>query len=150
MKFTTPFVLVANQLVDFFFGQSSVENYIQQEGPIAKSYLLANIGPHGAKCSGAKAGVVIASPSIHDPDYLYTWTRDSALVFKLLIDQYTNGLDQTLGRLVDDFIASQGRLQLVANPSGDVSTGGLGEPKFNIDETAFTEDWGRPQLGLIF
>jgi glucoamylase len=26
-----------------------------------------------------------------------------------------------------------------------VSTGGLGEPKFNIDESAFTGPWGRPQ-----
>jgi glucoamylase len=26
-----------------------------------------------------------------------------------------------------------------------VSTGGLGEPKFRVDETAYTEPWGRPQ-----
>jgi len=34
------------------------------------------------------------------------------------------------------------KFQQVENPTGGVSTGGLGEPKFNIDETAFTEDWG--------
>ena len=28
-----------------------------------------------------------------------------------------------------------------------MSSGGLGEPKFNIDETAFTGSWGRPQRG---
>ena len=33
----------------------------------------------------------------------------------------------------------------VENPSGGVSTGGLGEPKFNIDVLAFTEDWDCPQ-----
>ena len=31
-----------------------------------------------------QAGLVIASPSTENPDYLYSWTRDSALVFKLL------------------------------------------------------------------
>ena len=148
MKFTAPLILAANQLVDFFFGQSAVETYIQTEAPIAKANLLANIGPHGARSQGAKAGIVIASPSTYDPDYLYTWTRDSALVFKLLIDQYTSGQDGSLGYLIDDFVSAQGRLQYVSNPSGDIKTGGLGEPKYNIDESAFTLDWGRPQRGL--
>ncbi|KAF4623996.1 hypothetical protein G7Y89_g14180 [Cudoniella acicularis] len=30
-------------------------------------------------------------------------------------------------------------------PSGGLSSGGLGEPKFNADTTAFTGSWGRPQ-----
>lgn len=88
---------------------------------------------------------MIASPSTSNPDYLYTWTRDSSLVFKALIDQFTSGEDTTLRNLIDDFTASQGRLQQVSNPSGTVSTGGLGEAKFNIDESAFTGGWGRPQ-----
>ena len=34
----------------------------------------------------------------------------------------------------------------MSNPSGDLSDGdGLGEPKFNVDESAFTGGWGRPQ-----
>ena len=34
----------------------------------------------------------------------------------------------------------------MSNPSGDLSDGsGLGEPKFNVDESAFTGAWGRPQ-----
>ena len=37
------------------------------------------------------------------------------------------------------------KIQQVENLSGGVSTGGLGEPKVNIDETAYNEDWGRPQ-----
>lgn len=35
----------------------------------------------------SKPGVVIASPSTTDPNYLYSWVRDSSLVFKSLIDQ---------------------------------------------------------------
>lgn len=67
---------------------SPADLYFATETPIAKAGLLANIGPSGAKSQGAKAGIVIASPSSKDPDYLYTWTRDSSLVFQAIIDQY--------------------------------------------------------------
>jgi len=52
------------------------------------------------------------------------------------------GLDGSLRGQIDNFVASQKIIQQVSNPSGTVSTGGLGEPKFNIDETAFTGAWG--------
>ncbi|KAI0357455.1 glucoamylase [Trametes cingulata] len=132
------------------FAQSSAADaYVASESPIAKAGVLANIGPSGSKSNGAKAsdtpGVVIASPSTSNPNYLYTWTRDSSLVFKALIDQFTTGEDTSLRTLIDEFTSAEAILQQVPNPSGTVSTGGLGEPKFNIDETAFTDAWGRPQ-----
>ncbi|KAH7338218.1 glucoamylase [Rhizoctonia solani] len=125
--------------------QSTIDSFIASESPIAKAGVLANIGPNGAKDQGAASGVVIASPSTSNPDYVYAWTRDSSLVFKLLVDQYIGGQDTTLQIQIQNWVASQGRIQQVSNPSGTVSTGGLGEPKFNIDETAFTGAWGRPQ-----
>ncbi|KIY53984.1 glucoamylase [Fistulina hepatica ATCC 64428] len=124
---------------------STVVGYIAIESPIAKAGLLANIGPDGSLSSGAKSGVVIASPFTSNPDYLYTWTRDSSLVFKLIIDQYTLGLDTTVRSHIDNFVEAETIIQQITNPSGTVSTGGLGEPKFNINETAFTGAWGRPQ-----
>ncbi|KAJ6585360.1 glucoamylase [Mycena capillaripes] len=125
--------------------QTSVDSYIATESPIAKAGLLANIGPSGSKSQGAKPGVVIASPSTTNPDYLFTWTRDSSLVFKAIIDQFTSGADTTLLGQIQNFVAAQQILQQVSNPSGTVSSGGLGEPHYNIDETAFTAAWGRPQ-----
>ncbi|KAF8637794.1 hypothetical protein AX17_002564 [Amanita inopinata Kibby_2008] len=124
---------------------STADSYYGTEFPIAKAGLLANIGSSGSKSSGAKAGVVIASPSTSNPNYLYTWNRDSALVFKTIIDQYTLGLDTSLRSQIDNYVQAQKIIQQVSNPSGTVTTGGLGEPKFNIDETAFTAPWGRPQ-----
>ncbi|KAF9242642.1 glycoside hydrolase family 15 protein [Melanogaster broomeanus] len=133
-------------LIQSVFPQSNtVDSYITTESPIAKAGVLANIGSSGSKSSGAYPGVVIASPSTSNPDYLYSWVRDSSLVFKELIDQYTSGQDTTLRTLIDEFVTAEAHLQQVPNPSGTVSTGGLGEPKFNIDETAFTGAWGRPQ-----
>ncbi|KAI0771239.1 glucoamylase [Trametes elegans] len=144
MRFTLLTTLVG-LAVGAFAQSSSADAYVASESPIAKAGLLANIGPNGSKSSGAKAGVVIASPSNSNPDYLYTWTRDSSLVFKAIIDQFVAGEDDSLRTLIDDFTAAQAIIQQVSNPSGSVSTGGLGEPKFNIDETAFTGAWGRPQ-----
>lgn len=80
---------------------------------------------------------------IHLSDF-YTWTRDSALTFKCLIDQFLAG-DSSLETLIQEYISAQAYLQTVSNPSGGLCTGGLGEPKFNVDETAFTGSWGRPQ-----
>ncbi|KAG6866185.1 hypothetical protein C0991_007735 [Blastosporella zonata] len=124
---------------------SVTDQYVATEGPIAKAGLIANIGSGGSRSSGALPGVVIASPSTVDPDYLYTWIRDSSLVYKTLVDQYTLGEDITLRGHIDDFVWSQTVLQQVPNPSGNVTTGGLGEPKFLIDLEAFTGGWGRPQ-----
>jgi glucoamylase len=124
-----------------------VDSYVATEWPIANAGLLANIGPNGAKSSGAHTGVVIMSPNTEDPNYLYTWICNSSLVFKNIIDQYTMSQDASLWTLIDQFVNSKAKIQLITNPSGSITTGGLGEPKFNIDELAFTGSWGRPQRG---
>ncbi|KAF7980587.1 hypothetical protein HWV62_37342 [Athelia sp. TMB] len=124
---------------------SSADTYISTEGPLARAGMLANIGPDGSKSSGASPGVVVASPSTTNPDYVYTWVRDSSLVFKTMIDQFTTGQDDSFGDLIDDFVSAEAALQQVANPSGNITTGGLGEPKFYVNETAFEGSWGRPQ-----
>lgn len=132
-------------LIASLLGQSTVDDYVATELPIAKGNLLANIGTAGSRSSGAYAGVVVASPSTSNPNYLYAWIRDSSLVFKVIVDEYTTGEDTSLRGLIDEFVSSQATIQQVSNPSGTVSTGGLGEPKFNINQTAFTGSWGRPQ-----
>jgi glucoamylase len=94
---------------------------------------------------GASSGIVVASPSTKDPNYFYTWTRDSALTFKILIDSYIAG-NSGLGSIIQDYILSQATLQSVDNLSGTFASGaGLGEAKFYSNLTAFEGDWGRPQ-----
>lgn len=79
-----------------------------------------------------------------DSDY-YTWSRDSALTLKVLIDLFRNG-NLDLQTVIEEYINAQATLQTVSNPSGSLSNGaGLGEPKFNVDLSAFTDGWGRPQ-----
>ncbi|KAN0140557.1 glycoside hydrolase [Lactarius tabidus] len=139
LSFASVFGLLGNAV------SPSADTYFNAELPVAKAGLLANIGPSGFKSSGAESGIVIASPSTVNPDYLYTWVRDSSLVFKVIVDQFTLGEDTSLRGQIDDFFTAEAALQQVSNPSGTITTGGLGEPKFNINGTAFTGAWGRPQ-----
>lgn len=124
----------------------SVDSFVATESPIAVSRLLCNIGPDGCYASGVSAGVVIASPSKNSPNYWYTWTRDAALTFKEVIDTFENSYNTTLQTDIESYIAAQAHLQGVSNPSGSLSDGtGLGEPKYNVDLSAYTGSWGKSE-----
>ncbi|KAK7183443.1 hypothetical protein DPSP01_010550 [Paraphaeosphaeria sporulosa] len=124
--------------------QTSVDTFVTSQRSVSIQGVLSNIGADGSKAQGAAAGIVVASPSKSNPDYWYTWTRDSALTYKALVERFIGG-DTTLRKKLDEYVSSQAYLQTVSNPSGGPDTGGLGEPKFNVDRTAFTGAWGRPQ-----
>ena len=73
----------------------------------------------------------------------YTWTRDAALVFKAVVDRFTNSYDAGLQTQIQNYIAAQARLQGVSNPSGGLGNGaGLAEPKFYVDLSQYTGAWG--------
>ena len=123
----------------------SLSSFLTSEGPIALQGVLSNIGQTGSLAQGVSSGIVVASPDQTSPDYWYSWSRDSALTFKTLVDQFiaygTAGLESE----IQNYIAAQANVQTISNPSGSMCSGGLGEPKFNVDMTAFTGAWGRPQ-----
>ncbi|KAL4986285.1 Six-hairpin glycosidase-like protein [Aspergillus falconensis] len=122
-----------------------LESWLSSEANVARNALLDLIGDDGKWAEGAAAGVLVASPSRSNPDYFYTWTRDSSLVFKTLVEMFRAG-DSDLLPIIQDWISSQARIQGVENPSGGLADGqGLGEAKFMAEETAFAGSWGRPQ-----
>ncbi|KAI0412087.1 family 15 glycosyl hydrolase [Xylaria grammica] len=126
--------------------QRAVNDFIATEEQIAIDQLLCNIGSGGCHSQGVSSGLVIASPSKSEPDYFYTWTRDAALVFKAVVERFANEYDGSLQTEIANYIISQAKLQTVSNPSGDLSDGrGLGEAKYHVDGSAFTDGWGRPQ-----
>lgn len=149
----------------------TADSFIATESPIALRNLLCNIGASGCKAAGAASGVVVASPDKTDPNcklhqltvrpiFLgsielicvdwYTWTRDAALVFKCIVDTFTNSYDANLQSEIQNYIAAQAHLQGVSNPSGSLSDGsGLAEPKFNVDMSQFTGAWGQYILPTI-
>ncbi|KAG4427306.1 hypothetical protein IFR05_017211, partial [Cadophora sp. M221] len=120
--------------------------YVVAERAIALQGVKDNIGPDGKKVPGAGAGYVVASPSRVDPPYFYTWTRDSALTMKMIVDEFIFGKTE-LQSYIEDYIHAQAVLQTVANPSGTFLPAGLGlgEPKYQVDGSRFNGAWGRPQ-----
>lgn len=116
-----------------------LEKWLPLQEKTALKNLLRNISP-----LGAAKGAVVASPSKQDPDYWFHWIRDAALVMSFIVDQYTQTTQsEQKGFYLDliwDYIQFSKTNQLTANPSG-----GPGEPKFNVDGSAFVGPWGRPQ-----
>lgn len=111
-------------------------SWLESERSVALSGILANI---------TQPGIIVASPSTSEPDYFYTWTRDTALTIEVLVNEFTTTKPPELEKAINDYINAQAILQRVDNSSGGLHTGGLGEAKFNVNLTAFTGDWGRPQ-----
>lgn len=123
----------------------SLSSWLAFQGPVALQGILDNVGSSGSKAAGASPGVIVASPSKSNPDYFFTWTRDAGLVTKCLVDQFISGGPTSLEGTIQDYINAQSVLQSVNNPSGGLCSGGLAEPKYEVDLTAFTGAWGRPQ-----
>ena len=83
-------------------------------------------------------GIIIASPS-ETPPYKYHWIRDSALVMRTIVDMYRKTKDPIYFQSILNYIENESKLQKLKTISG------LGEPKYNINCTAFNGSWGRPQ-----
>lgn len=127
--------------------QSALDTYVANERAIALNHALGNIGgTNHTRVPAADAGIVVASPSNYYPNYFYTWTRDSALTYAMIVDELIFG-NLSLQKTIEDYTLAQADLQTVDNPSGTLWPAGLGlgEMKFFTNKTRFNEDWGRPQ-----
>ena len=118
---------------------SAFESWVENQKRASVGGLLLNVSP-----PGVARGAVTASPSRSDPDYYYHWVRDASIVMSSVLDLYNATLSPTekmkYEKLIVDFVEFSRRNQLTSNLSG-----GLGEPKFNLDGSAYSFDWGRPQ-----
>lgn len=145
------------------FCNDTLNSWIEQEATHSWIKIFEQLGPPAG--ATVREGFVIASPSTKDPDYFYTWTREwvlvpfergtvltfspssSAIVTSAILQKLQRTGDTSLESHLRLFAYSQKALQHVCNPSGCFAGGmhGLGEPKFNVDGTAFVGSWGRPQ-----
>lgn len=129
---------------------SSLEDYISRQFDISLEAAILNIGGvNGNVVEAAGEGFVVASPSTVNPDYFYTWTRDSALTELMIVDELIFGVetvgDNSLQVIAEQYTGSQAQLQTITNPSGTFwpAGQGLGEPKFYSNGTRFNGAWGR-------
>lgn len=131
--------------------KSTLDSWLHDQYIVAWQNLLKNIG-NSSYCTDEDLlpGVIVASPSKIAPNYYYQWTRDSALTIRTLIhylqDFQLNNTEYQL--LVEQYIWNNYHLQRLPNNSGQFkygNDGGLGEPKFLVDNSQFNLNWGRPQ-----
>ncbi|KAI8069295.1 Six-hairpin glycosidase-like protein [Gongronella butleri] len=130
--------------------QATVKSWLDSQYTYSVAQLLKALSP-----SGTKTGCVVAAQSSSNPDYWYHWARDSALTMDVIARLYAqavasgNTADQALYKQkMLDWISFEQYLQGNTNPTVSI-TGNIldnvGEPKFNVDGSAFTGGWGRPQ-----
>lgn len=105
---------------------------------LALSKMYRNISPEGTL-----PGVVIASPSRHEPDYFFHWVRDGALTMGPVQTMNERGktrpFRRTRSKEMWNFADVAAIMQL------QEALGGLGEPKYHVDGKPYNDDWGRPQ-----
>ena len=80
-------------------------------------------------------GIIIASPS-DEPDYKYHWVRDSALVMRPFLTEYNISKQSKNFHTIINYLEIESKLQDLSGESG------LGEPKFEIDCSPYTKEWG--------
>src|SRR5207248_1364490 len=112
-----------------------LDSWIAFETPTAATKLLANIS-----APGTAPGSVLASPSQSNPNYYYHWIRDAALCMNTVVDLYSNETQPSAkardAQVLSDYVNFSRQNQVTPNRSG-----GLGEPKFMVDGSAFDGDW---------
>lgn len=109
---------------------ADLDQWISKQDIISFQTIHQNVNPHGTK-----RGFFAASLSTYHPNYFYTWTRDAALVARVL-----TGLDETSDDTLMDYVQFQ-----IDTQSTETQCGCLGEPKFNTDGSSYQGTWGRPQ-----
>lgn len=136
--------------------RESFDTWMVEQSDLSFQRILDNIGDTNLNAlhaeNGVAQGAVIASPSTSHPDYFYHWIRDGAITMNSVVNNifYTSeeqSLNLTLVGTVLKYLNNSYVLQRTDNPSGSFKRNlkGFGEPKWNVDNSAFTDPWGRPQ-----
>jgi glucoamylase len=113
----------------------------KSETIIARTKLLKNVLSDGA---------VVASPSTQNPNYFYHWVRDAAVSMNVVLDLYSQAADQIDRDNYFDYLTTyvdfcrSNQTTPNTNPQAQPDRQ-IGEPKYLLDGSADTENWGRPQ-----
>ena len=131
-------VLPPSQPKDFVKPRAFNDATFNDQKVKSEAFLLQNLNT-----SGIRAGVVIASPNKVSPNYFYHWVRDAAISFMQVQNYYlTTATGSRPG--LQTWMLSHLSLNLGFQGIANLQAGD-GEPKFNVDGSAFQGPWGRPQ-----
>ncbi|XBW34674.1 hypothetical protein QEN19_000241 [Hanseniaspora menglaensis] len=161
---------LTKKLLDFHY---DIDDWILGELEVCESKILSNVIDNNFNIlklnySHIKEGSILASPSTENPNYFYDWVRDSGILMKTILNFVKVQIDFIDADIEHESIlkhVSFKNFKLIAfcfknfhhnyvlmqkdNLSGSTNLGsdlkGLGEPKWNLDETRYDDPWGRPQ-----
>lgn len=157
------------KLISQNIDRTRFETWLEEETKISLQNLKNNIADDNLnslttvyKNTGIVEGTVLASPSQSNPNYFYDWTRDSAITMNTIVNVLQTQMseekaktefvplqfscvDVKLFGTVLKYMNKTYEIQRIENLSGKPLLQGLGEPKWNVDGTAFMGSWGRPQ-----
>lgn len=149
--------------------RSSFEKWIKEETDISLQNLKNNIADDNLnnlttvyQDTGITEGTVLASPSQKNPDYFYDWIRDTAITMNTIVNVLStqiseekskaetvsfdfSSVDVKLFGTIFKYMNKTYEIQRTENLSGEPLKQSLGEPKWNVDGSAFMGSWGRPQ-----
>lgn len=136
--------------------RNNFQLWLKEQMEISFNSILQNIGDKNLSQLNKKynvfQGSIIASPSMNNPNYFYHWIRDGAIAINILTKQliidhnYENEFNFTLAGTILKYLNASYNLQRTDNLSGSFKNlSNLGEPKWNVNNEPFMEDWGRPQ-----
>lgn len=161
---------LTKELLDFHY---DIDDWILGELEVCESKILSNVIDNNFNIlklnySHIKEGSILASPSTEDPNYFYDWVRDSGILMKTILNFVKVQLEFIDYDVEHDYVLKhvsfknyklfafclknfnhnyvlmqQDNLSGSCDPNGDLK--GLGEPKWNLDETRYDDPWGRPQ-----
>ena len=104
----------------------SLQSWMKTQHSISILTLVNHMTPRDGK-----PGSIFASPSKEHPNYYYHWVRDAAITINTFLD-----LPDKLGiPPTHSFVWNYVHFSLL-NQATPNKSGGLGEPKFNVDGTA--------------
>lgn len=136
-------------LVLFCFNVRADLDWLKSERALGFQVIMQNISPTKAVLNGLvpKRGSIVASTT---PHYYYHWTRDAGLVVDSLLQYYEASASPAEKAHIAVKLAEYREFsEYIQNVYTDERFGpailNLGEPKFNVDGSAFNENWGRPQ-----
>ncbi|OBA24707.1 Six-hairpin glycosidase [Hanseniaspora valbyensis NRRL Y-1626] len=161
---------LTKELLDFHY---DIDDWILGELEVCESKILSNVIDNNFNILKLnyfhiKEGSILASPSTENPNYFYDWVRDSGILMKTILNFVKVQLEFIDYDVEHDYVLKhvsfknyklfafclknfnhnyvlmqQDNLSGSCDPNGDLK--GLGEPKWNLDETRYDDPWGRPQ-----
>lgn len=110
------------------------------EAGIAKTLMFRNIN---FALANAANGTVIAAQSYFYPDYAYMWVRDASMVMDIVSKLYASCTSQQMRETYETILFQYA--VAAAHEQNENAPTGLGEPKFNLNNSPYTLPWARPQ-----